>query len=295
MSKEGKELKPVNVDSSKQLATYESYNQLKAIASDLYKSGLFTHLKNPQQAIAVVEFGRELGVPPMQSLQSMAVISGKMCMTAQLMLALAKSNGYSIKIKKNDASKCEIDFIDPVGDKHPVEFTIQEAESLGLSGKDNWKKQPENMLFWRTVSKAIRRFAPETLLGIYTIEEMTGGEAITIEEIEEENEKEPQAKLPDNANQFLTVAEIKDWEDWIETSERKLAYAKEEIEHREHLILSFGKMKPALLSRIRKVRKEPEKYDWEAFKKDRLLNAIWKELSEENQINELEKWIENNG
>ena len=33
----------------RELAIYNSYQQLKAIATDLHKSGLFKHLANPQK------------------------------------------------------------------------------------------------------------------------------------------------------------------------------------------------------------------------------------------------------
>lgn len=111
----------------------------------------------------------------------------------------------------------------------------------------------------------------------------------------ESKKKQPKAKLPDNANQFFTVAEIKKWEDWDGSPETKLNYADEEIKHREHLNLSFGKMKPALLLLVRQVRKDSDKYDWKAFKDAILLNEIWKELNEANQISTIEQWIKENG
>jgi len=107
--------------------------------------------------------------------------------------------------------------------------------------------------------------------------EFTGDYGIseTAEKVEKALVGKSKAKLPDNANQYLTVAEIKDWEDWKATPQAKLSYAEEEIKHREHLNMSFGKMKPVLLSLIREVRKKPDKYDWKAFKKAFPIIFVW--------------------
>lgn len=160
------------------------FDRVIMIAERLFKSGLFVHLKNPEQAVAIVEFGREMGVQPMQSLQLMAVISSKLAIQAQLMLALAKKKGCDVEIVETTASKCEIKFIRD-GKKHQVFFTYKEAKDLNLTHKDNWKKQPANMLFWRCVSRAIRRHAPDLILGAYSIEEVTEGEFTTVKELQE--------------------------------------------------------------------------------------------------------------
>jgi len=169
-----------------------SWETLERVANVLYKSGLFTHLENPTQAIAIVEFGRELGIPPMQALQMMAIVNGKLCVQSQLLLALFRKYGGEIEILESSAEKCRIKIKRPEGKEYEEEFTIQEAERLGLTRKKNWKEQPENMLFWRAVAKAIRRYAPDLVLGVYTIEEMSEGEKTTVEDIEAEIETKPE-------------------------------------------------------------------------------------------------------
>jgi hypothetical protein len=54
-----------------------------------------------------------------------------------------------------------------------VTWTIQQARDLGLTSKDNWKKQPKSMLVARATSEAARRVASDALLGIpYSSEEL---------------------------------------------------------------------------------------------------------------------------
>jgi hypothetical protein len=52
-------------------------------------------------------------------------------------------------------------------------WTIDRAQKLGLTGKDNWKKQPESMLIARATSEVCRRIAADALLGLpYSVEEI---------------------------------------------------------------------------------------------------------------------------
>ena len=48
------------------------------------------------------------------------------------------------------------------------------AQAAGLTGKDNWKKYPSDMLFARAISRGARRFAPGIFGGspVYTPDEM---------------------------------------------------------------------------------------------------------------------------
>ncbi|RLF78685.1 hypothetical protein DRN32_06390, partial [Thermococci archaeon] len=100
--------------------------------------------------------------------------------------------------------------------EYEEEFTIQEAERLGLTRKKNWKEQPENMLFWRAVAKAIRRYAPDLVLGVYTIEEMSEGEKTTVQDIEAEIETKPKPEeaKPEapKSNGTATPEQVKEFE-----------------------------------------------------------------------------------
>jgi hypothetical protein len=53
-----------------------------------------------------------------------------------------------------------------------VGYKWSEAVSMGLTGKDNWKKQPSVMLYWRAFSKGANRVCPDLISGMYTTEEV---------------------------------------------------------------------------------------------------------------------------
>jgi hypothetical protein len=57
-----------------------------------------------------------------------------------------------------------------------VTWTIDRAKDLGLTGKENWKKQPQAMLLARATSELARLIAADAILGIgYTVEEIADG------------------------------------------------------------------------------------------------------------------------
>src|SRR5690606_39073208 len=45
-------------------------------------------------------------------------------------------------------------------------YTIDQAKTAGLAGKDNWRKNPGDMLVARATTRAIKRHAPAVLLGL---------------------------------------------------------------------------------------------------------------------------------
>lgn len=172
--------------------TTNEVSSLEMISKKLHQSGLFTHLKNPYQALAVVEYGRELGVPPMAALQTMAVINGRICVEAKLMLAQFQKNGGVIEVLERNKNICRIRFTFGKNVQE-VSFSIEDAKRIGLTNKDNWVKYPEEMLFWRCIAKGVRSTAPGVMMGAYTIEEMTEGEAVDIEQLQQKIDNiEPQ-------------------------------------------------------------------------------------------------------
>src|SRR5699024_8990910 len=57
-----------------------------------------------------------------------------------------------------------------------VTWTIDRAKSLGLTGKHNWKAQPQAMLVARATSELARMIAADAILGIgYSVEEISDG------------------------------------------------------------------------------------------------------------------------
>lgn len=152
---------------------------LQKVADGLFKSGMFPNAKNAFGAFAIVEYGHELGIPPMMALKNINIISGQLACNAQLMLSMAMSRGVTYKVITETDKGATIEF--RRGDiTYTATFNEADAQAAGLTGKDNWRKYARDMYFWRAAAKGIRRIAPDAVLGLYTKDEISNGEIVDL-------------------------------------------------------------------------------------------------------------------
>src|SRR5574343_993514 len=145
---------------------------LQKVSEGLFASGLFPNAKNKFGAFAIVQYGRELGIPPMMSLKNINLISGQLACNAQLMLTLALQKGVTYEVLEEGEKGAKIRFRRN-GTTYEASFTEHDAQAAGLVGKDNWRKYPRDMYFWRAVAKGVRRIAQDATMRLYTTEEIT--------------------------------------------------------------------------------------------------------------------------
>jgi len=128
----------------------------------------------PESVLACVLYGRELGLGPMQSLNSIHVIEGRASASPELMRALVANAGHRVDVTENTNDVCVL-----VGTRcdtqatATVRWTLDDAKSANLLGKDNWKKYPRAMLMARATSELCRILFPDVIAGLsYTPEEL---------------------------------------------------------------------------------------------------------------------------
>jgi hypothetical protein len=131
----------------------------------------------PEAVFATVMYGRELGLGPMQSLQSIHFIKGKPSQSADLMRSTIRRHGHIFQPKESTNERCVIyGKRADTGEDWTVEWTIADATTAGLlPGKpdSNWRKYPRAMLFNRATSELAKMLFSECLSGvIYTPEEL---------------------------------------------------------------------------------------------------------------------------
>lgn len=152
---------------------------LQKVADGLFKSGMFPNARNAFGAYAIVQYGHELGIPPMMALKNINIISGQLACNAQLMLSMAMSRGVTYKVITETDKGATIEF--RRGDiTYTATFNEADAQAAGLTGKDNWRKYARDMYFWRAAAKGIRRIAPDAVLGLYTKDEISNGEIVDL-------------------------------------------------------------------------------------------------------------------
>ena len=127
----------------------------------------------PESVFAAVLYGEELGLGPMQSLNSIHVIEGKPSMAPELMRALVFKAGHRIDVKvcMNDQVILFGRRADS-GSEATVTWTMKDAQNAGLAGRGAWKTYPRAMLLARATSELCRMLFADVVAGLsYTPEE----------------------------------------------------------------------------------------------------------------------------
>jgi len=153
-------------------AIIPSAQNLLLLSEALHQSGMFPNVKNKFGALAIIEYGRELGLQPVIALQTMSVINGRICVESKAMLGMAQKNGIKHEIIEKTREGSTVQFTKSGSEPYTETFTIEDAEKLGFTNKINWKMYPEEMCFWRCIAKGLRAYAPDAILGLYSKEEM---------------------------------------------------------------------------------------------------------------------------
>lgn len=164
-----------NENTALQLVTLE--DQLK-FAEVVAKSGITpAGLKEPAQVFVAIQWGKELGLSPMVSLNNVAVVNGKPSLSTDIMHAIVRNNpeyaGTEWVVKNDKECECIIYRQTPnYKESYRSKYTMADAEKAGLANKDNWKKYPERMLMHRALSFALRDAFPDVLSGVYSTDEL---------------------------------------------------------------------------------------------------------------------------
>lgn len=169
------------MNNSLALISENEYNTVERMANTLAASQLLPQSVNtPAKAIAIILLGRELNIAPWQALSTINVIQGKPTISPQLMLALIQSSGQLENIEvTDDGTTCTVAMTRKGQSPHTETFSMQDAAAMGLSGKDNWKKQAKIMRRWRCVAACARVVFSDVILGLYTPDEMGADISVT--------------------------------------------------------------------------------------------------------------------
>ena len=159
-------------------------NSLRAFAADVASSRMFPQIATAEQAIVVIAWGQNLGVPAMIALTQAYVVHGRVGWGAQFIAGLIKNN-----------PSCEKFYVSETDDKHATvvykrqgepegryTFTFDMAERRGLTratrnGEPSmWSKLPATMCRWAAMRECARMVWPDVVTGVYTPDEIASGE-----------------------------------------------------------------------------------------------------------------------
>ena len=209
------------------------WQAMKDQAMVLVKSGLLPKaVDTPEKAIVIMLQGRELGIGYMQALNGINVIQGKPTVSPQLMLALIQRSGELEDMAiADDGNACTVTMKRRGKSAHSETFSMSDASAMGLSGKDNWRKQPVVMRKWRAVSACSRVIFSDVTMGLYTFEEINPDVSVDAEtgEIVEVTALSENADSgqPDAPQQHWTKTQ--DWKKFYTYATRNLGLSREEV------------------------------------------------------------------
>lgn len=153
------------------------------IAKAMYDSGIFPDMQNAQQAFVKLMFGRTIGLQPIESITGISFIKGKVILGADLHASKVKGSGkYDYRIREHTDTVCKIEFLTVGGDSLGIsEFSMKQANEIGLTRNPVWKQYPKNMLFARAMSNGVKWFCPD-VFGNATV--YAEGESVALSELD---------------------------------------------------------------------------------------------------------------
>jgi hypothetical protein len=180
----------------------------------------------PSNILVAMQWGNELGLSPMQSLQNIAIINGKPTMYGDALLALVRADPRCLGVEETVSGE---------GDKRVATCTIKRGTTVMADGREAeevtrtfnvadakqaklwnkqgpWQQYPERMLQMRARGFCMRDAFPDVLRGVITTEEADDyppakdmGKVVEVEETREERNAEVEALV---AGRMVAPAEV---------------------------------------------------------------------------------------
>lgn len=164
---------PLKSGGSIQAIIPQDVEQVFRLANAISKSGLApSTMKDPEKLVVAIMHGLEIGLPPMQAVQRIAVINGRPAIWGDALPALLWARGFKlIEVKEGPTAACSV--IRPDGERITRCFSETDAKKAGLWGKPGpWQQYPDRMLQMRARGFAARDGAADVLSGLYVAEEL---------------------------------------------------------------------------------------------------------------------------
>ena len=161
----------------------QSFNQAMQVAELLAQSQFVpqSFRGKPGDVLAAIMYGAEVGLGPMISVQSIAVINGRPALWGDAVMALLLSHPKFDGLHEewtgegdNLTAVCELQ---RKGITSPFfgTFSVADAKKAGLLGKTGtWSAYPRDMLMWKARHRAIRQGFADMLKGLMMAEDIQG-------------------------------------------------------------------------------------------------------------------------
>lgn len=156
------------------------FNDMWRFSVALHTSGMAPKgLEKPESILIAVQAGAEVGLAPMQSVQSIAVINNRPTLWGDALKGLVDASGLCVAFREYEDGKPFNDDFSAVcecqrkgQDVVRSVFSVADAKRAGLWDKAGpWKQYPRRMLKARARAFALRDAFPDVLKGLRVAEE----------------------------------------------------------------------------------------------------------------------------
>jgi len=165
--------------------------EIEKVAKILFDSGAVgPDCKSAIHVVAKIITGMEMGMMPMEAVQSLYIVNGKVSIYGVAMTKRLKEHGYEIEVVKHSVQECHLRIMKG-SKKYEMKYTLAEMVAA-LPPKSQAKDiAPLDKIFWFTIARFIRYHAAEVLgsSGVaYIYEEIADQEEPpTVKEVEKDS------------------------------------------------------------------------------------------------------------
>lgn len=138
----------------------ERLNQMHKLATYFHQAGCFGgDVKNAAQALVKIQAGLEMGIPPMEAMNSLYIVNGKLTMYGPAMSKRLRLKGWSIKYDDAKNDECTVTITKGL---EVFSYTATMADLIALKSKAI-AFAAKDKLKWHAISRLIRFYVPEVL------------------------------------------------------------------------------------------------------------------------------------
>lgn len=152
----------------------EDWSTMEIIAKTFLNAGAMPKgIDTAPKLMVILQAGREAGLSPIESLNSLYFVNGKVAMYGDAVPLQIYRAGHSIEWGECNAETATVTITrGDTGKSMTTTFTMEQARQRGYDRNEIYKKYPENMLKWRALSMTAKFICPDALRGIGIKEEM---------------------------------------------------------------------------------------------------------------------------
>jgi len=168
-----RELAPIGTIFSK-FPTKEEWNTLEIITKTFIAGGATPKgIDTAPKMMIVFQAAREIGLSPIEALNSLYFVNGKVAMYGEAVPLQILRAGHELEWGECNAQTATVTITrGDTGKSMTTTFTMELARERGYTSNPIYQKYPENMLKWRALSMTAKFLCPDALKGIGIKEEL---------------------------------------------------------------------------------------------------------------------------